>query len=216
MTSSIIIIIIIIGHCHHYTLAIIIIIRYTLAIIISYVGHYWPLSSLYVIRSIHDHPSKSLFRYDISQHYMYEKSRGVHLLSMMARAFQGGLHFAPLSPSLLLQACMNSCAVASATVSAASPTRAALLMDQQTEQLVASQLEAEPGKQGVEQQRVEFQVKEAGQQLLQQAGLSTLRFTRHLPPSFFLGTRSVCVCVCVCVCVEHPVFHAPPAAIVLF
>ncbi len=44
-------------------------------------------------------------RYDVTRHFEYERSRGVHSLSMMGRAMGGPAYFAALSPSLLLHAC---------------------------------------------------------------------------------------------------------------
>eukprot|EP00983_Pelagomonas_calceolata_P123638 1161028-Pelagomonas_calceolata.AAC.3 len=63
-----------------------------------------PRPHFYCPRSLSDEWCCS---YDIAAHYEYEKSRGVHLLSMMARAFGHKPFFDALSPSVLLEACMQ-------------------------------------------------------------------------------------------------------------
>lgn len=40
--------------------------------------------------------------YDISQHYQFEKARGVHEISMMKRAVGGFLKFKSMSPTCIL------------------------------------------------------------------------------------------------------------------
>jgi hypothetical protein len=60
--------------------------------------------------------------YDIAKHYEYERSRGVHQLSMMARAMGGPSFFSALSPSVILSAAALLASQPTAQPTAQAPT----------------------------------------------------------------------------------------------
>uniref|UniRef100_A0A7S3QRC5 protein-S-isoprenylcysteine alpha-carbonyl methylesterase n=2 Tax=Dunaliella tertiolecta TaxID=3047 RepID=A0A7S3QRC5_DUNTE len=154
--------------------------------------------------------------YDIAAHYEYEKSRGVHLLSMMARAFGHKPFFDALSPSVLLEACMQGTYMQEANKQATgSPTAPegqepppkrvpvlassgeGVLLEASTKQQQQEQQQQQPeeakNKQGISVASSSSggvpPCKDWGS-ILQQAGLSGLSLTRHLPPCIFMGSQA--------------------------
>ncbi|KAF5842975.1 Alpha/Beta hydrolase protein [Dunaliella salina] len=152
--------------------------------------------------------------YDIAAHYEYEKSRGVHLLSMMARAFSHKPFFDALSPSVLLEACMqeaNKQTMGSQTglegqehlrghVSILASSKEGVLQDASAKE---QQQQRRQGRQQQPEVVEKMQDNSTGPSpgsgapscrdwgsILQQAGLSGLSLTKHLPPCTFMGSQA--------------------------